>query len=450
MEHEAGTADGVASVETIIRDTIALVGDAELFLTLLLLPWRLYQVGIILALFVAAHLLSKLVTPRVTGWLRKSKGWPPWRMRFMALCNQRWRSIIFVALLWFTVGIMQEVTWPSRSYLINIAGTLATAWLVISIAGRLIRNRTFRKLVVWSAWALVTLRVLGLLDYFMTLLDAAAFEFGTHRISVLFALQALLAVGIMLVIANIVGRVAERRINTSEDLSPSIKVLSVKLLKLGLYGAAFVFGVQAIGFDLTTLTVLSGAIGLGLGFGLQKIVSNLVAGMILLMDKSIKPGDVISLGNTFGWISVLGARYASVVTRNGTEYLIPNEDLITNQVVNWSHSNDLVRLDINFGVTYNCDPHEVRRIAANSPINLPRVMSDPAPVCHIVGFGDSSIDFVLRFWIKDPSKGLTNIRGNAFLALWDALKEHGIEIPYPHREIRMITRPTEEAPAKGG
>jgi small-conductance mechanosensitive channel len=205
-----------------------------------------------------------------------------------------------------------------------------------------------------------------------------------------------------------------------------------------LYGAALFVGLNAVGVDLTGLAFLSGAIGVGLGFGLQKVVSNLVSGIIILLDKSIKPGDVISLGDTFGWINTLGARYASVVTRDGKEYLIPNEDLITNQVVNWSHSDAYVRLDIHFGTSYTDDPHKVRQLAIDAAKSVDRVLSHKAPVCHIVGFGDSSVDYVLRFWIEDPTGGLTNIRGNVFLALWDTFHEHGISIPFPQREVRML------------
>ncbi|MCR9113130.1 MAG: mechanosensitive ion channel, partial [Rhodobacteraceae bacterium] len=193
--------------------------------------------------------------------------------------------------------------------------------------------------------------------------------------------------------------------------------------------------------DLTGLAVLSGAIGVGLGFGLQKVVSNLVSGVIILLDKSIKPGDVISLGETFGWINSLGARYVSVVTRDGREYLIPNEDLITGQVVNWSHSNEFVRLDIYFGTAYGDDPHEVRRIAIEAAKGVDRVLGFKPPVCHIVGFGDSSVDYILRFWISDPTGGLTNIRGNVYLALWDAFQQNGISIPFPQREVRLLNEP---------
>jgi len=205
-----------------------------------------------------------------------------------------------------------------------------------------------------------------------------------------------------------------------------------------MYAAAFFIGLKTVGVDLTGLAVLSGAIGVGLGFGLQKVVSNLVSGIIILLDKSIKPGDVISLGETFGWINSLGARYVSVVTRDGKEYLIPNEDLITSQVVNWSHSNEFVRLDIKFGTAYQDDPYKVRKLAIEAAMSVDRVMKSKPAVCHVIGFGDSSVDYVLRFWITDPTGGLTNIRGNVYLALWDAFQANDISIPYPQREIKML------------
>ncbi len=170
-------------------------------------------------------------------------------------------------------------------------------------------------------------------------------------------------------------------------------------------------------------------------------MSNLFSGVIILLDKSIKPGDVISLGETFGWINALGARYVSITTRDGREYLIPNEDLITGQVVNWSHSDDFVRLDVHFGTSYGDDPHVVRKLAIEAALSVARVLSSKPPVCHIVGFGDSSVDYVLRFWITDPTEGLTNIRGNVYLALWDIFHANGIRIPFPQREVAILSVP---------
>jgi small-conductance mechanosensitive channel len=163
--------------------------------------------------------------------------------------------------------------------------------------------------------------------------------------------------------------------------------------------------------------------------------------MIILADKSIKPGDVIQLGETFGWIRSLRARFASVVTRDGREYLIPNEDLITERVINWTYTDQLVRLDVKFGVSYDSDPHNVRRLAIGAAKSVPRVLQDPEPVCHLTAFGESSLDFVLRFWISDAASGLTNVRGAVLLACWDAFRAKGIEIPYPRRDVVLRREP---------
>jgi small-conductance mechanosensitive channel len=200
-----------------------------------------------------------------------------------------------------------------------------------------------------------------------------------------------------------------------------------------------VFAMSGLGIDLTAFTIFSGAVGVGIGFGLQKVVSNFISGIIILLDRSIKPGDTISLGETFGWIRELRARFVSVVTRDGREYLIPNEDFITREVINWSFSNELVRLDVPFGVSYDSDPHQVIPLAIAAANSVDRVVQTKDPVCWMTGFGDSSLDFLVRFWINDPQNGITNIRGKVLLALWDSFKSHGIKIPFPHREVIMKT-----------
>jgi small-conductance mechanosensitive channel len=254
----------------------------------------------------------------------------------------------------------------------------------------------------------------------------------------------------LLWLAVLIGRVLSNWINRSQDLSPLFKVLVGKLIKIALIILAGAFALSATGIDLTALTIFSGAVGVGIGFGLQKVVSNFISGIIILLDKSIKPGDTISLGNTFGSIRELRARFVSVITRDGREYLIPNEDLITEQVVNWSFSDDYVRIDVEFGTAYDSDPHEVSRIAIETAKTIKRVSTHIAPVCWLTAFGASSLDFKLRFWIADPSNGLTNVRGQVLLALWDAFKAANIAIPFPHREIIMRTpveiRRTAEGP----
>jgi small-conductance mechanosensitive channel len=424
---------------TLTQDiALGLWAQLELFLRSLLRPWNAYQIVIAVGLFGLAHVLNALLGPVCREWMRRREGWPKWRMRLLVMLHRRLRLIFFVMLIWPLVWLMQAYTWPSRSYLLTIFAELALAWLVIAIVTRLITNSFLRALVRYAGWVWVTLIILDLTEEAQRLLDGWAFEFGETRLSLWLIVQAVIVIGVLFAVARFVSTTSAAQVRKNSDISPSMQVLVVKFLQVLLYGAAFFIGLRTVGVDLTGLAVLSGAIGVGLGFGLQKVVSNLVSGVIILLDKSIKPGDVISLGETFGWINSLGARYVSITTRDGREYLIPNEDLITGQVVNWSHSNDFVRLDIYFGTAYGDDPHKVRKIAVEAAKSVDRVLSIKPPVCHIVGFGDSSVDYILRFWIRDPTGGLTNIRGNVYLALWDAFQAGGISIPFPQREVRML------------
>ncbi len=418
---------------------------AENFVDSLMRPgWTLYQVLIILGLVLAAWLARRWLTERMTNWMRTQTGRPKWQLRSLVVIRNRLGLILFALLAWVTYLVMQQVTWPSRSFLIELAGTIGTAWMAVSFLARLIRNPLLRTVVNWGLWIWVTLYLLGIWDEAAVTLDTIALEAGDFRLSILDLLSALVVIGILFTGARFVASATTSRIQQNEEISPSMRVLVTKMLQIVLYAGAFFIGLKTVGVDLTGLAVLSGAIGVGLGFGLQKVVSNLVSGFIILLDKSIKPGDVISLGETFGWVTTLTARYVSITTRDGKEYLIPNEDLITGQVVNWSHSNSFVRLDIYFGTAYNDDPHLVRRIAIEAAAGTKRVLPSKPPVCHIVGFGDSSVDYILRFWISDPTGGLTNIRGNVYLALWDAFQENGISIPFPQRELRMLSEAPQE------
>ncbi|WP_127901445.1 mechanosensitive ion channel family protein [Solirhodobacter olei] len=427
-------------LQPIAQSAQGLFAQVLLVLQRLLLPARLDQVLLLIVLVAAAQLTKRFGGPVFYAWMKGLEGRPKWQLRTLILLHKRLAILSFVVLSWTAVAVLTQISpFPSRRYVVTIAATLATAWFVVGLAGRAIRNRFLRRLVTWGAWAYVTLHFLGLIEPTANFLDEFAITLGGFRLSALAVLKALVVTGILFTGARLLSQTATKRIGENEDISPSMRVLAVKFLQIVLYGSAFFIGLKAVGFDLTGIAVFSGAIGVGLGFGLQKVVSNLVSGVIILLDKSVKPGDVISLGETFGWINALGARYVSVVTRDGKEYLIPNEDLITGQVVNWSHSNDFVRLDVFFGTAYADDPHKVRQIAVEACATVKRVLRTRAPVCHVVGFGDSSVDYILRFWISDPTEGLTNIRGAVYLALWDAFKANDISFPFPQREVRLLS-----------
>jgi small-conductance mechanosensitive channel len=399
-------------------------------------PWFVYQVAIALALFGLARFLGKRLEPRLENRARAIKGHPG-LLRLIAATLRRVDWILFTILLFAAIAILKSLTWPSRSWLLGILLWLSGTWVVVAISSRIIRNRLVARSIAWLVWIYAALVILGIDQRVALLLDSLALPLNEMRISALTVLKAAFLLTLSVWIATTLGNFVDERVQRSSELTPSIRVLIGKFAKFGLVLLAGIVALTSVGVDLTAFTVFSGAVGVGLGFGLQKVVSNFVSGVIILLDKSIKPGDTISLGETFGWIRELRARFVSVVTRDGREYLIPNEDLITQQVINWSFSDELVRLDVPFGVSYNSDPHQVTELAINAASSVARVNSDRRPVCWLTAFGDSSLDFVLRFWIHDPQQGLTNVRGKVLLALWDTFKENGVDIPFPHREIIM-------------
>ena len=401
-------------------------------------PWFIYQALVIIVLFGVSKLLSDRIEPRIEEHARRIKG-QPGLLRVIVALIRRSEWIIFAILMFLALILFRAITWPSRSWLISLVLSLAGAWLVVAVLARIIRNRLIARLVAWAIWIYVALVILGIDDRAAQFLDGMALPIGDYRLTTLFVLKSLVLVTVAIWVSVLVGNFLDERVQRSTELTPSIRVLVGKVAKIGLVLVAVTVALSAVGVDLTAFTVFSGAIGVGIGFGLQKVVSNFISGVIILLDKSIKPGDTISLGETFGWIRELRARFVSVVTRDGREYLIPNEDFITQRVINWSFSDDLVRLDVEFGVSYDADPHKVSELAIEAALGVARVVADRRPVCWLTGFGDSSLDFVLRIWIRDPQQGLTNIRGKVLLALWDSFKENDVGIPYPHREVIMKT-----------
>lgn len=411
-------------------------------------PSQLLQLATLAVCVLLSWLLFRRLGPRLEAWALSVEGRPKWQLRWIVILRRRLQAGIFALLAWLSVGGFKLLyTFPSRRYVLTLVATIAVAWFFIRVAGQAVRNQFLRQIVIWGLTIYATLYYTGSLNQAAAFLDGLAVDFGSFHLSVLAILKAAVVSGLLFYAARLLSATVAARITRNEDISPSMRVLTVKFLQITLYFLAGFIGLKSVGFDLSGLTVLSGAIGVGLGFGLQKVVSNLVSGIIILLDKSVKPGDVISLGDTFGWIASLGARYVSVVTRDGREYLIPNEDLITGQVVNWSHSDEFVRIDLFFGTSYNDDPHLVRKVAVKAALSVDRVLKTRPAVCHINGFGNSSVDYILRFWIRDPVEGLTNVRGGVYLALWDAFKENGISLPFPQREVRILPQDEAAQPA---
>lgn len=357
--------------------------------------------------------------------------------------------VVAVLILGVLIQIQGTENFSWTTNLAQASMKLIMAWIVIRFASQIIENTFARQTVALIAWVIAALSIVGLLDGTVSTLNGVGFSVGESKITLLAVTKAILLIFTLLYAAIFVAKIIERRLTTATSLTPSSRVLISKVLRVTLITTGLLVGITSAGVDLSLLAVFGGAIGLGIGFGLQKGVSNLFSGILLLLDKSINPGDIIELQNgVFGWIHQMGARYTSVVTRDNKSFLIPNEDFITQQVINWSHGDDpLVRIEVNFGVHYDSDPHQIRKLAVQVARAQDRVSESVDPVCHLTEFGDSSLNFTLRFWITDAQEGLTNIKGLVLLGLWDVFKAHDIQIPYPHREV-YIHEPNNATPSK--
>jgi len=346
-------------------------------------------------------------------------------------------------------GVLHAIKAESR--LVDLAITLAGLMLLIRLATYMVRlslgNRTkgWGNTITLVVWGVLALHVLGWFDPLVQALDSVGISTGAKgekKITLWYVLKLLFTVGAFILIAVWLARWFERRLMSMQGLALSMRIGIAKFAQTFLIALSFLIGLNAVGLDLTTLTVLTGAIGFGLGFGLQAIVANFVSGFALLMDRSIKPGDVISFTGTtgtttegFGWVQELRGRYVVVRDRDGVETLVPNQHLITNPVINWSYTDPRVRLKLPVRVSYKNDPETALEVLLRAADGHARILRDPAPVSRLMGFNDYGFDLELRFWISDPQEGVNNVRSDVNRAIWRLFKEHGITIPVAQREV---------------
>jgi len=393
------------------------------------------QVGVIAVIFALSWWL---ITPKFQGFLVRlstiSAGKASFN-RLIVTLNEFSNTLVWLFFQWIAIRVFIFLD-KSHNLLIPVA-SLLTAWLLIRIASKLLKNKVLARTFAYLAWTIAIFNIFGWLTPTLALLDSMSFKLGDVRLSPLVVIKAGILLWLSLWFSNVLATFLDHRLDGSENVSPAMRVLSVKLLHIGLITAAFLITFSAVGIDLTALAVFGGALGVGLGFGLQKIFSNLVSGFILLFDRSIKPGDVISVGQTFGWINHLSARYVSVITRDGIEHLIPNELLITERVENWSFSDNLVRLKVPVGIHYQANVRLAIQLCIDAASATPRILSKPEPKCLMKNFGDSSVDLELRVWIDDPSNGRSNVLSEVLLGIWDRFHQHDIEIPYPQRDLHL-------------
>ena len=367
--------------------------------------------------------------------------------RFLSFGYKSFRRILFPLILFIVLlavgGMFAKI--KLENGLIQVIAPLIFSLVIIRLSVYLLRKvvrpgpalKAFENLISGAIWVVVVLYLLGWLGDVAEFLDTIAIQMGEGRLSILSLLKFILAASIFSLLALYLSSVAEKKLSAAQTLPANVRVGVAKVSKLVFYVLAILFALNSVGFDLTIFTVFGGALGVGVGFGLQRIASNYISGFILIMDRSIKPGDVISTGNSFGWVESLKGRYIVVKDRDGVETLIPNETLVTTQVVNWSYGDKKIRVKVPIQVSYGDDPRKCIALMLESAFASRRVLNEPAPTCRLIEFGDSGITLELRVWINDPENGMEEVRTDIYLAIWDRFKEENITIPFPQRDIHI-------------
>jgi small-conductance mechanosensitive channel len=423
--------DALVAVVTAIRLTLR---------TELSSIWLPIQFGIIALAAIAAVGLSALVRRRF-DLAAATMGWPGYlRLAVRALIDNFAVLVFILLMIVVRAGLETSVAHP-RTYLLSVAGNLATAWVVIAILASLIRNHFINRVVAVTAWTIAALSIMGLLDGTIVALDSYGLAVGGIRVTPLLILKTTVLLLLALWIATAVSSFLDRRVQASQDLTPTMQVLLGKLIHIGVTAIAVVVVLSASGIDLSVLAVATGAVGVGVGLGLQKIVANFVSGIVLLADKSIKPGDVITTGEHFGWVTKMGTRYTTVDLRDGREVLVPNEDLVTQRVINWSYTSDRMQIQIKFNTSYDADIRTTQAAAVEAALSVPQVMKEPVPSCHITAFGATALEYVLWMWIRSASEGPTRVRSAVLIALWDGFAKQGIVIPKPGPSRVILEQP---------
>jgi small-conductance mechanosensitive channel len=344
---------------------------------------------------------------------------------------------------------------------IDTALQLTTALVLVRLGVYLLRVmmgqdswiRTWENRITLVVWLTMSFSLVGWLDAIEATLNRIDLVPGKTSFSLWALLKGLVVVSAFVIVTSLIARALEKRVMRIAQLAVSTRIGISKFAYFILVGIGVMLGINAAGVDVTTLNVLTGAIGLGLGFGLQSIASNFVSGFVLLIDKSIKPGDVISFtGHTgtstenFGWVQELRGRYVVVRDRDGVETLVPNQNLITNSVINWSYSDQRVRLRLPVMISYDDDPEFALKLLFEAVAHHPRILREPPPVTRLMAFDDYGMRLEVRFWIADPMNGVNNVRSDINRAIWKLFNEHGVKIPVAQRELRMLGPATPRLP----
>jgi small-conductance mechanosensitive channel len=399
--------------------------------------------GIVAVTILLAWLIGRWAGPRIAGFWERKAG-----ARAEGIIP-RVCALVRYLIVWPALAVVLRAdAWPPPAAFVLGLGAAAAAAMVVR---NVVRGLSLPRWVAWALALFLFVAILadsiGGLAQLTRPLDSLAFSVGARRLSLLALIELIITALALYAAVKLANRLIGQTLKHAAGLDPTQRLLTQKLAALAIIAIAFFVGIDLAGIDLTALAVFSGAFGLAVGFGLQKTFGNLIAGIILLMDRSIKPGDVISVGETFGQVNKIGVRAVSIVTRDGKEYLIPNELLMTQEVVNWSYSTRDVRISIPVGIAYDCDVKLAQQLMIEAANASPRVLATPKPAVWMTAFGESSIDHEIRVWIADPEAGIGSVRSDILNRLLDLFRERGLTIPFPQRDVRVKEWPGGERSA---
>lgn len=409
-------------------------------------PASAWQLGVLLLCFGLAWVFSK----RLLHLLSQR---PIERSLTVSYAANSLKKVAFPLMTWLFVWVAKLILSAyMKPYVLNLAlaplfgvsllyfGFFMVRRVLGVSAGAIGMIKIVEKILTTLVWLAVLLYILGTLDEVALWMDQIVFTVGAkQKISLLTLLNGIAWVFLTIVVALFVSSMLSERINRSSSLEANLKELSARLIRVVFVTLALIVSLSSVGIDLTALSVFGGALGVALGFGLQKVASNYVSGFIILLERSLRLGDFISVDKYTGTVTQIRTRYTVLHAPDDTEILVPNELMIANMVRNFSHSHNLVRLAVQVQASYQAEPEKVLEIMNEAIKGVPRVLTDPAPGALLVSFQDSGILYELGFWIDDPEQGRLGVQSNVNLAIWRAFQQHGIAIPYPQRELRVLS-----------
>jgi small-conductance mechanosensitive channel len=401
----------------------------------------LWQLGALAACLILAWLVTRLARRR---WATAGPADPDQTLRItMGGVNRLIFPLTALALVMLARWILKR---HQPVHLLEVANALLFSFALVQIVVYLLRHafapsgvlRYWERTVAWLIWIGLALHITGLLGELRILLDGLRIGIGKQDVSVLEILTGLLSVAVTVVVALWAGSLIEGRLQAARELDPSLRAVVAKLTRTVLVVLAVLIALPLVGIDLTVLSVFGGAVGVGIGFGLQKIAANYISGFIILLDRSISPGALITIDNRYGAVTRLTGRYIVLRSLDGTEAIIPNETVVSSTVVNHSYSDNVVRVEIPVQISYQSDIEQALQLMQQAAWHHPRVVKKPEPVALVLAFADSGINLELYAWIADPEGGKGNLRSDIYRELWKLFKANGIEIPFPQREVRIL------------